>query len=249
LVLAHVVRAVELSSRGQWEKAVDQVDKGVQVARRAGGAPLVRALSAQANVRAVFGDTVGATAAIAEVRSLVDESTPVATRIVAHTNIGLAMVNLGRPADALSLLDAVRPDVEKATGRRPPDFYLLCQGWAELGCGEVSTALRSFFASVPIRAPGIADRQSAETYLGAGCAMAELGHPAAARTLAAALELSDRVQLAIPPAFGRGVLRATQLAGLSGSTDLSGEPTDRLLERLRQWLAGAHDDVRSELPS
>ncbi|MET0863895.1 MAG: hypothetical protein ABWZ98_06135, partial [Nakamurella sp.] len=177
-----------------------------------------------------------AIAAIAEVRSLIDGSTPKATRIIAHTNIGLAMLNLDRPVDAVRLLDAVRSDVAVLTGRRPPEFYLLCRGWAELGCGEVPAALRSFLAGVPVHAPAIADRQSAETYLGVGCALAELAHPAAADSLATALELTRRVQLTLPPAMNRVVARTTQQLELTGSPDLAGVPTDGLLERLHRTL-------------
>jgi predicted ATPase/DNA-binding SARP family transcriptional activator len=237
LVLAGVVRAVELSARGHWRQAADDMDAAVRVARRAAGEPLIRALSAQANVHAVIDDADGAAAAIAEVQLLIDESTPPATRIVAGTNIGLAMLNLDRPADALRLLDLVGPDVGRVTGRRPPDFYLLCRGWAELGCGAVEAALGSFLAGVPAHAPGIADRQSAEIYLGVGCALTQLGHPAAARTLAAALELTDRVQLAIPPALGRKVSAAGRQLAAPAPGALSIEPTAELLDRLQRTLA------------
>ena len=243
LVLAHVVRGVELSARGHWQQAVDQLDAAVQLARSAAGWPMIRALSAQANVHALIGDAEGATDPIAEVRSLVGESTPPATRIVAYTNIGLAMLNLDRPADALLLLDVVRPDVQQVQGRRPPDFYLLCQGWAELGCGSAAAALRSFFASVPTHAPGVADRQSAESYLGVGCALADLGHPDAASTIAAATELADRVQLVLPPAMRRRVSTATQMFGSPASVAMAIVPTAGLLDRLQRTLVNAHEQL------
>jgi hypothetical protein len=153
------------------------------------------------------------------------------------------MLNLDRPADALRLLDVVRPDVDRVIGRRPPDFYLLCQGWAELGCGAASVALTTFLASVPTQAPGIADRQSAETYLGVGCALAQLGHPDAAGTLAAALELTDRVHLVVPPAMGRSVSTAMRQLGSPAAGALPIEPTADLLARLHRTLADAHEQL------
>ncbi len=243
LVLAGVVRAVELSARGRWRQAADDMDAAVRVARRAAGEPLIRALSAQANVHAVIGDAEGAAAAIAEVRSLIDGSTPPATRIVAATNIGLAMLNLDRPADALLLLDLVGPDVGRVIGRRSPDFYLLCRGWAELGCGAVEAALGSFLAGVPAHAPGIADRQSAEIYLGVGCALTQLAHPAAASSLAAALELTDRVHLVIPPALARKVREARQQFAAPAPGAPSIEPTAELLDRLQRTLAAVVEQL------
>jgi hypothetical protein len=245
LVLAHVVSAVELSSRGQWQGSVRQIDTAVRFARPAAGDPLLRALSAQANVHAVIGDVAGASDAIAEVQSLIDELTPPATRITVHTNIGLAMLNLDRPADALHLLDEVRPDVSTVAGRRPPDFFLLCQGWAELGMGKAPDALDSFFAGVPAHAPPVADRQGAETFLGVGCALAALGHPDAATTLTDALELTDRVRLIVPPALNRRVSAAVRQLGSPAAGMRSNESTARLLGRLQRTLA----DVVEQLPA
>ena len=245
LVLAHVIRSIELSAKGQWPPSVDEVDTAVRIARRAAGDPLIKALSTQANVHAVIGDVRGASEAVAEVRSLVTETTTPATRIIAHTNIGLAMLNLDRPVEALQLLDMVRPDVVTMTGRRPPDFFLMCQGWAELGCGAASAALETFFTSTPTHAPGIADRQSAETYLGVGCALVELGHPDAADTISAALELTERVQLVVPPAMSRTVRTAVQRLGRPAAGTHSVEPTTSLLNRLNRTLAAAVELLKS----
>jgi len=79
--------------------------------------------------------------------------------------------------------------------------------------------------------PHPADRHSVETLLGAGCALAGLGHPSAAAALAGALELVGRVDFLTPPALARAIERARGQVRHDPWPDFSSVPTPDLLNR------------------
>ena len=239
LVLARTVRAIELYARGHWRPALEQIDIAVTDARAGADEPLLTALSVQAMVRSAIGDSAGAMVALRESRALIDTTSSRSARVAALTNLAFALLNLQRPRDALLALDEVAIESTGTTGRRPPDFALLCSGWAALAVAEPAAALRSFVSADPLRAPGIADRQSAENYLGAACALAALDDPAAADLLAAAIELTQRVQLVLPPPFAELTKAASARVEKRSGPDLSTVPITVLLDRLAGLLGAA----------
>jgi len=239
LVLAHTVRAIELYARGRWRSALEQIDIAVTDARAGADEPLLTALSIQAMVSSAIGDSPGAMVALRESRALIDATSSRSARVAALTNLAFALLNLQRPRDALLALDEVIIESTGSIGRRPPDFALLCSGWAALAVAEPAAALRSFVSADPLQAKGIADRQGAENYLGAACALAELDDPAATDLLAAAIELTQRVQLVLPPPFAELTKAASTRVEKRSGPDLSTVPITVLLDRLAGLLGAA----------
>ena len=242
-VTAMSVRAWELYAQGREDDAADLADRAVAVARAGSTDQLAGALAVAALIHAVTDRVEAATGEIAETRGHLDAVAAPADRITTGSTLALALVNLERFDAARDLLDALAP-APLATDLSPPR-YLLTRGWALLGSGSELAALSSFSGSVPAEVPHAIDRENVESLLGAGCALAALGHPTAMTMLAGALELVGRVDFPTPPALGRAVDRARRQVEQQNRPDVTGEATAVLLARLEGLLAEAMVQLRS----
>jgi tetratricopeptide (TPR) repeat protein len=249
------VRALELLAQGRLTEAIEHAQHAVRIARSRTADELANALGDQAVIYAVVGVPDRATAAVDEAVGCLWGRATTPEGVVAAGAIALALVNLERFQDAVDLLDGV--DIPPAASP-PPARFRLTLGWACLGAGHFSRALRCFVDAIPppTRKPvdqgpadrhgadrhgadrHSADRHSAETLLGVGCTLAAIGHDDAAPALAGALELLARVDYRSPPALERAIARARAQVDHRSWPRLADEPTEDLLERLER-------DVRS----
>jgi hypothetical protein len=217
-----------LYAQVRGDEASSHADRAVAIARTGTPELLARALGTAALIHAVTERIDAATGAINQARALLSDVESPAERIAIGSTLALALVNLERFDAAHGLLDSIQP---LAAGHLPPTLYLLTRGWAAVGTGAHQLALTSFAASIPALTPHPADRHSVETLLGAGCALAGLGHPSAAAALAGALELVGRVDFLTPPALARAIERAQGQVRHDPWPDFSSVPTPDLLNR------------------
>ncbi|MET1005261.1 MAG: AAA family ATPase, partial [Propionibacteriaceae bacterium] len=235
LVTAQMIRALELDAGGDRRGSVAAADCAVEVAAALGAERHADALGVQAVIHAAAGLDETAAVAIEQGLALVEQTGSAVARIAVSSNLALALLDLDRPGEALDLLDDVAPDLPRVLGTIRPSFFTLNTGWAALGCGQLTRALTEFGAGVTPHAPPPADRSSAETLLGAACALALAGRTGAGDILVDALDLADQVGLALSP----GIRRTVERAGAAASTEVLAAPPVRSARRGRRESADA----------
>jgi hypothetical protein len=187
LVSTHAGLALELTTSGLHHEAARHAAQGVEAARRWNSSRLAVALAVQAAV-CVETDPELAEQVAGEAFDLLlttdvgDDLSGVAA------NVAWTLFATGRPHDGLAVLD-------RAISVLPPDavptFVTIHLGWARLLTGDPSGALACFTTALEGEVE-CETRWHADVFTGAGCALAELGHPDAVTLLEGASALVDR---------------------------------------------------------
>lgn len=187
LVLTHAGLALELTTSGRHHEAAGHAAQGVEAARRWNPSRLAVALAVQAAV-SVETDPELAERVAGEAFDLLlttdvgDDTSGVAA------NVAWTLFATGRPHDGLTV-------VERAVATLPadavPTYITIHLGWARLLTGDPTGALACF--ATALEGEGECEtRWHADVFTGAGCALADLGHPDAASVLDGAGALVER---------------------------------------------------------
>ena len=195
LVTAHLIEALECSSSGRHDAAVAAARRAVTESRRTTPERQADAIGVQAVVMVAV-DPDGAAACVDEAWALAQASGSAASAASVASNLALVLLGLDRAADARAMLERSAADLGRGA---VPLFLLVSLAWADLACGDAQRSAAGFGFVVAASPDGPADRRAAELYAGAGCALAALGHPAAAEVLAGATALTRAVDLTLLP--------------------------------------------------
>jgi DNA-binding SARP family transcriptional activator/predicted ATPase len=215
LITAHTSRTLELYASGDRQGSVAAAADAVSIARTTTSERLADALGVQALALAAAGHVAGARAATDEALAIVSRGGSAAARISVCSNVSLALLDIGDPEGALSLLDDVAAEIPGLLGG-PPDFFALNTGWAALGLGELGRAEDAFRAGL---GPAVmAIRSTAEGYCGLAAALVLSGAPDGCRALAVAGELAERVGLVLTPGQEASVGAARALCGTASES-------------------------------
>lgn len=192
LVTAYILRSLERYESGHREESVAAAMEAVRWSGEATPERRADALGILALAQASL-DPSAASESAREAWSLAAGSGNPASRASVATNVGLALLELGRAEEAITLFHRAIADM----GDDVPLFLVYNSAWAELQCGDAAPALAGFAQVVADCGDVVGDRNAAEAVAGAACALSDLGRPEAAELLAGAAELVSRTGLAM----------------------------------------------------
>ncbi|MGD9960992.1 BTAD domain-containing putative transcriptional regulator [Nocardioides sp.] len=196
LVGAHLIQALERHSSGDLEAAHDQSCRSVAAARHSTDERLADALGVLALIEAARGDVAATRASVDEAWSLARGSGSRAAMASVANNVCLALVEIGQADEAMQVLTSVEDRLE---GFDMPLFLRHTSGWLLLVTGDPARALARFGEVVEQSPEAVADRRAAESYIGIGSALAELGRgDEASAILSGAQDLTARLGLVLP---------------------------------------------------
>jgi predicted ATPase len=195
LVTAHIIDALECSSSGRHEDAVQAGRRAVAESRHTTRERQADALGVLAVVELAV-DPAGAAVSVDEAWALAQASGSAASAASVASNLALVLLGLDRATDARAMLEQAAADLGRGA---VPLFLLVSLAWADLACGDARRSAAGFGFVVEASPDGPADRRAAELYAGVGCALAALGSPAAAEMLAGATALTREVDLTLLP--------------------------------------------------
>ncbi len=131
----------------------------------------------------------------------------------------LALLEAGRPREALDLLTSAATDADARFGIRPTHTTTLNAGWAALSIGDPATALHWFHESLTGPQAATAPSTVGEAALGAGTTLAALGHADAAELLGLGRRLLGEVGQELPPTLESLVAPAERSVGVTAPPD------------------------------
>lgn len=226
--------AMDYAGRGELDQALRLAQDAVQTAGQTTVERVADALGMLSVVQAIAGDEDAVLATVQRARQLLDRSGSMVARIAVGTNLADALTDIGRPADALALLDDAATGLPLALGQHVPEYFFSSRGWAQLACGAYPAALESFLRVLDGLADGATDPTAINAYAGAAAALAGGGDPDGPQWCADALDLHDQRQTSLTPS------QRTMLKALAAPTsrpaplpDSLGTRAARLSRRLR----------------
>ena len=230
---AHLIHALDSTANGDREGALEHATQAVDAARNSTDERLADALGVLAIVQSSAGTEEATLETVAEAWALARGSGSVSAMASVVNNLCQALLELGRIDTAVGMLDSVQ---EKLGDAAPPMFLTHTLAWVSFASGHPRRSFGLFADAVAAMPDARADRWAAETYFGAGCALAGLGdHAPASVLLAGARELLGRVDSVLPD-----WILVFAAAAESGSAEASAQaraetrlvPTDELGARL-----------------
>lgn len=172
-----------------------------------------------------------------------------ATRSAVHSvtvvpKVALALLDAGRPGEALELLTTAAADAEARFGIRPTSTTAINAGWSALAIDDGVSALSWFRESLTGPQAATATPTIAEAAMGAGCALAALAHPAAAEVLGLGRHLLAASHQELPPTLEALTARAEEAAGVLATNP--GWDVELASNRVAQLLSDALDPATTQ---
>jgi predicted ATPase/DNA-binding SARP family transcriptional activator len=193
LVTAYIIQALEGHASGELEPAAVAARLAVEASSRAAPERQADALGVLALVESSIDPVAAADAAQLAWGRARSCGNP-ASRASVATNVALALLELGRATEALTLL---RGAAAEMGAEAVPLFLVFNTAWAELACGAPEAALTGFTHVLAATGDVPGDRRAAEALTGAACALAELDRPQAPEVVAGAREMLTRSGLTL----------------------------------------------------
>ena len=232
LVGAHLTQALERHASADLDSALVQARLAVQAARRSTTERLADSLSVLAIIEAALGDRAGTRRAVDEAWALAHGSGSTAALASVANNLSLALIEVNEADEALGLLGQVE---SRLGALAMPLFLRHTSAWVSVVTGDPAEALQRFAEVVAASPDSVADLRAAESYAGAGCALASLGHREEAAVLVhGAQELAGRLGIVLPRWMSEHMDQ-------SGGASAGGEPSpiDELGTRLAALVVSA----------
>ncbi|EAQ00227.1 putative transcriptional regulator [Janibacter sp. HTCC2649] len=171
-------------------------------------------IATRAVVDAAAGDVDAALAGAREAIARVGITRSAVHSVTVVPKVALALLDAGKPREALELLTTAAADTEARFGIRPTSTTAINAGWAALAIDDGVSALCWFRESLTGPQAATAAPTVAEAAMGAGSALAALGHVTAAEVLGLGRLLLAASQQELPPTLEALTARAEEAAGV-----------------------------------
>ncbi len=234
--LLGLVSGITAYGEGDTVGARARLDEAERLARTGAAHLVAEVVATRAAVDAAEGRTEAALAAAHESLALVGSTSSAVQLVTVIPKVALALLECGRPREALDLLTAAAADAGTRFGMRPTSTVAMNTGWAALGVDDPGTAFGWFRQAIVGPQATAGPNALGEAACGAGAAMAGLGHPAAAAVLGLGVWLHTDAGQALPPALERHVRRATDAVGCTDPP--RGWTPDLAVARVTQLVRG-----------
>ncbi|CAN7175196.1 BTAD domain-containing putative transcriptional regulator [Knoellia sp. LjRoot47] len=234
--LLSLAGAITAYAAGDVDLARRHLDEG-RTAAASGTNLLPEVIATGAVVDAAAGDVDAAVAGARDALARIGTTHSAVHSVTVVPKVALALLDAGRPAEALELLTTAAEDAEARFGIRPTSTTAMNAGWAAMAIDDADTAILWFRTSLTGPQAATATASIAEAASGAGCALAALGHAGAAELLGLGQHLLASCHQELPPTLTTLVERAEGLVGLTGppagwSVELATSRVDQLVGEL-----------------
>ncbi|HYN65484.1 MAG TPA: BTAD domain-containing putative transcriptional regulator [Ornithinibacter sp.] len=214
--LLGLVSGITAYGEGDTAGARARLDEAERLARTGAAHLVAEVVATRAAVDAAEGRTEVALAAAHESLALVGSTSSAVQLVTVVPKVALALLECGRPREALDLLTTATADAGTRFGMRPTSTVAINTGWAALGVDDPEAALGWFRQAIVGPQAAAGPKALGEAACGAGAALAALGHPDAPEVLGLGVWLHTDAGQTLPPSLERHVRRATDAVG---STD------------------------------
>lgn len=196
-------------TRGDPGAGQRYVDRAIELAASKAAHHLPEGVATRAALAAAAGEPERAVALAHEAMARIGPTGSAVHLVVAVPKIALALVDAGRPQEALAMLTRAAADATDRFGIRPTSATSLNAGWAALCSGEPATA-RSWFTRV-VTGPQAASAAGmvGQAAVGIGAALAARGETGAAELIGVGQWLLAHEGQELPPTLSGFVREAT----------------------------------------
>ena len=160
---------------GDPEAAVAHLDRCADLVAEGASHHLPELIASRAVFVAATGDAETALALARDALARVGPSSSAVHLVTVIPKVALAMIDAGRPDEALTLLTRAAADASERFGIRPTSTTAVNAGWAALAIGEPGTALAWFRPTLIGPSAFVTPGAIGEAAAGAGVALAMLG--------------------------------------------------------------------------
>ncbi len=208
-----LLTAITAYVTGDTEAAVAGLERARSVAERGAAHQLPEITATQAVVDAARGHHEAAAALAGEALARVGSSASAVQLLTVLPKVALALLDAGRPGEALGLLTRAAEEASTRFGISPTGTIAANAGWSALAIDEPGLALGWFSRALVGPQAFVIPAAIGEAAVGAAAAAARLGRPGAAELLGQGEWLLAQEGYVLPPSLADHVSATRQRVG------------------------------------